>query len=286
MRCCCCGPVAAQASRINKYWRSINLFPDQYHDLALADHGHPMVLCGNFKCNRQPQSFKCAMLFMERLIAKVPHCAVVEHPWVLAMRPYYERHKQGAPPPNDHVEVPCCICCSLSVTIPDGMRTTLRPMVAPLPIPGDKATTPATVAEGIASSNLNEHTIKNIMRESDGYNNDANDEEDVPVPVAVAVASAGPPVPRSAVGAGGDDRAFLGWGGRPPPVLLPRRAQRDIRGESRFKAEPVHGDRQEFRGLPHAEMVAHDRPLKQPELICHHERECSLSPSVRFPPAI
>ena len=212
MRCCCCGPVAAQASRINKYWRSIDLTPDQYHDHVLADNGHPMVLCGNFKCNRQPQSFKCAMRFMERLIAKVPHCAVVEHPWVLAMRPYYECHKQGAPPPHDHVEVPCCICCSLSVTIPDGVRTTLRPMVAPLPIPGDKATS-ATVAKGITSSNLNEHTIKNIMllknvapvdsmdndtsydptndqsidsdrsSESDGYNTDANDEEDVPVPV-------------------------------------------------------------------------------------------------------
>ena len=58
-RCLCCGPIAAQASRIDKYWLSREKTPGV---LAHNDR-HTMVLCCN--CLGQ-QNFECAMDFMDR----------------------------------------------------------------------------------------------------------------------------------------------------------------------------------------------------------------------------
>jgi hypothetical protein len=61
------------------------------------------------------------MLFMDRVIEKVPHHVANIHPWVLALQQYYDNQKQNEQCCNQMpnvIEVPCCISCSLSITIP------------------------------------------------------------------------------------------------------------------------------------------------------------------------
>jgi hypothetical protein len=83
-RCLCCGPIAAQASRIDKYWLSSEKTPG----VLAHNDSHTMVLCCN--CLGQ-QNFECAMDFMDRVLDKVPDCVIEEHPWVLALRPVGSR---------------------------------------------------------------------------------------------------------------------------------------------------------------------------------------------------
>ena len=96
-----------------------------------------MVLCCN--CLGQ-QNFECAMDFMDRVLDKVPACVIEEHPWVSALRPLYDNHLKGILPPSHDIKVQCCIACSLSITIPEGVSSSLRPIQALLAIGGDNDT--------------------------------------------------------------------------------------------------------------------------------------------------
>jgi hypothetical protein len=107
---------------------------------------------------------------MDRVIEKVPTQVANVHPWVNALRHYYDtRNEQSCDHLPHIIEVPCCISCSLSITIPDGMKPSLLPIMAPIPITVVDKCKPTVVAEGINSSNLNE----NISESEDN-----NDEED------------------------------------------------------------------------------------------------------------
>ena len=152
-RCICCGPVAAQASRIDKYWLSSTKTPIEYHDSVMARRDrYTMVVCCN--CQGQ-QNFECAMDFMNRVIEMVPPCVIEEHPWVGCMRPFYNNRSKGIEAPRHDIEVPCCIACSLSFTIPEGIRNSLLPIQAPLPIVGNNQSIHTSVVEGVASSDVN-----------------------------------------------------------------------------------------------------------------------------------
>ena len=100
---------------------------------------------------------------MDRVSEKVPRHVANIHPWVVALRHYHENQDDCVHLP-DVIEVPCCISCSLSITIPEGMKPSLSPIKAPIPVMVDKI-----VVECINSSNLNEN-----VNEYD----DNNDEED------------------------------------------------------------------------------------------------------------
>ena len=190
-RCCCCGPTAVQRRCLNGYLSFINdsKIKDREHE-----HHERIIQCTNPKCNRV-QYFSCAMLFMDRVLEKVPHYVSNILPWVRALRDYYNRNKQGCDQLPSVIEVPCCISCSLSITIPDGMCTVLQPLMAPIRITEDESK-PIIVAEGIISSNLNENDIEyedNTDEDDEDDNNDnnnynedddddyANREDDVPV---------------------------------------------------------------------------------------------------------
>jgi hypothetical protein len=152
-RCICCGPVAAQASRIDKYWLSSTKTPIEYHDSVMARRDrYTMVVCCN--CQGQ-QNFECAMDFMNRVIEMVPPCVIEEHPWVGCMRPFYNNRSKGIEAPRHDIEVPCCIACSLSFTIPEGICNSLLPIQAPLPIVGNNQSIHTSVVEGVASSDVN-----------------------------------------------------------------------------------------------------------------------------------
>ena len=113
---------------------------------------------------------------MDRVLEKVPHYVSNILPWVRALRDYYNRNKQGCDQLPNVIEVPCCISCSLSITIPDGMCTVLQPLMAPIRITEDESK-PIIVAEGIISSNLNENDIEyedNTDEDDEDDNNDNN----------------------------------------------------------------------------------------------------------------
>lgn len=182
-RCLCCGPVAAQASRIDKYWLSSAKTPG-----FLANNDScAMVLCCN--CLGK-QNFECAMDFMDRVIDRVPACVIEEHPWVSALRPLYNNHTQGILAPSHDIEVQCCIACSLSITIPEGVRSSLLPIQAPLAIVGNNNTNISNVMmnddddDDDASYNptindLNlESNCTNSDSEYDSYNTDDDDDDD------------------------------------------------------------------------------------------------------------
>ena len=188
-RCLCCGPIAAQASRIDKYWLSSEKTPGV---LAHNDR-HTMVLCCN--CLGQ-QNFECAMDFMDRVLDKVPACVIKEHPWVLALRPLYNNHTKGILPPSHDIEVQCCIACSLSITIPEGVRSSLLPIQAPLAIVGNNDTNISNVMmnddvddddDDDASYNptINELNLESNSTNSeyDSYNTDDDDDADVDLPI-------------------------------------------------------------------------------------------------------
>ena len=140
-RCCCCGPTAVQRSRLDHYLSSSSSIKDKIKH-------EPIIQCTNPKCNGI-QNFSCAMLFMDRVSEKVPRHVANIHPWVVALRHYHENQDDCVHLP-DVIEVPCCISCSLSITIPEGMKPSLSPIKAPIPVMVDKI-----VVECINSSNLN-----------------------------------------------------------------------------------------------------------------------------------
>ena len=122
---------------------------------------------------------------MDRVIQKVLCYVANTHPWVIALQPYYDNQSDHVP---KVIEVPCCISCSLSIVIPDGMNPSLLPIMAPIPVTVDKCK-PTVVAECINSSNLNENVneyydnneednniiINNI---DDNNNNNKNNDDD------------------------------------------------------------------------------------------------------------
>ena len=124
MRCCCCGPTAVQRSRLDHYLSSSSSIKDKIKH-------EPIIQCTNPKCNGV-QYFSCAMLFMDRVSEKVPRHVANIHPWVVALRHYHENQDDCVHLP-DVIEVPCCISCSLSITIPEGMKPSLSPIKAPIP---------------------------------------------------------------------------------------------------------------------------------------------------------
>jgi hypothetical protein len=84
-RCICCGPIAVQASYIDKYWLSSTMTTQEYQDGDLAHRDRcTLVVCCNVNCQDQ-QNFKCAMDFMDRVIEMVPACVIEEHSWVGCM---------------------------------------------------------------------------------------------------------------------------------------------------------------------------------------------------------
>ena len=175
-RCCCCGPNAVQKSRLDRYLSSIE-------DCEIQHEHERIIQCTNPKCNGI-QYFSCAMLFMDRVKQKVPHYVANTHPWVIALQPYYDNQSDHVP---KVIEVPCCISCSLSIVIPDGMNPSLLPIMAPIPVKVDKCK-PTIVAECINSSNLNENVNEyydnndeddnNIIINNINDNNKKNDDDD------------------------------------------------------------------------------------------------------------
>ena len=93
--------------------------------------------------------------FMDRVIKMVPACVIEEHPWVGRMCPFYYNRSLGIEAPSHDIEVPCCIACSLSFTIPEGICNSLLPIQAPLPIVGNNQSIHTSVVEGVASSDVN-----------------------------------------------------------------------------------------------------------------------------------
>jgi len=169
-RCCCCGPNAVQKSRLDRYLSS------SIKDCRIQHER--IIQCTNPKCNGI-QYFSCAMLFMDRVIQKVPRYVANTHPWVLALQQYYENQSCDYMP--NVIEVPCCISCSLSIVIPEGMKPSLLPIMAPIPVTVDKCK-PIIVAECINSSNLNENVHEyydnNAEEDNVNHNNNNNDDDD------------------------------------------------------------------------------------------------------------
>jgi len=126
-RCCCCGQTAVQRSRLDHYLSSFSPLEDKIKHEPIIQCTNPkcIIQCTNPKCNGV-QYFSCAMLFMDRVSEKVPRQVANIHPWVVALRHYHENQDDCVHLP-DVIEVPCCISCSLSITIPEGMKPSLVP---------------------------------------------------------------------------------------------------------------------------------------------------------------
>lgn len=119
MLCDCCGPNVAQARLDRRVEPSVPV--DEL-----------MVVCVNPRC-RRAQRFDCAMSFCDRAFSEIPKYIQRSDPWLREMMPFYLRRER----PEGNINIPNCISCCLSATIPEGIKPSpsLR-LPHPDPIPG------------------------------------------------------------------------------------------------------------------------------------------------------
>ena len=105
--CDCCGPNAAQARLARGAATTATSGPvDEL-----------MVVCMNSRC-RRTQLFACAMDFCGRAYHDIPKHLHKSDPWLKEMMPYYRRHCRTRAQPEGNINIPNCIRCCLSATIP------------------------------------------------------------------------------------------------------------------------------------------------------------------------
>ena len=123
--CDCCGPNAAQARLARGAATTATSGPvDEL-----------MVVCMNSRC-RRTQRFACAMDFCGRAYHGIPKHLHKSDPWLKEMMPYYRRHCRTRAQPEGNINIPNCIRCCLSATIPDGVKPSpLLQLPHPDPVP-------------------------------------------------------------------------------------------------------------------------------------------------------
>jgi hypothetical protein len=128
------------------------------------------------------------MDFCGRAYHGIPKHLHKSDPWLKEMMPYYRRHCRNRAQPEGNINIPNCIRCCLSATIPDGVKPSpLLQLPHPDPVPGyDKPNDVNgqcnTFGEQLspADDNLNEHVISNLTSalEKQQHHLDSSDDDD------------------------------------------------------------------------------------------------------------